>query len=209
MYDNIGLCISILFTGIFLILGFIGLSKEKKSALEQQGRMIEQEQLELERKKQTDSYLSAANILVESVIRDHLKNSYTNEWGILKDDLEALYIQSLKMDDFQEKLKDLITKNDASILDDTEEVLEQAEQGLLRNIRKVMNYMAVCDVSVDSEVSKVRNSALECFEENKKIIMTVSDFIMSLTEYLNNQGSTDNLATLNTYKEALKTAVNT
>ena len=196
------LCFSVLAI-LMLFLSYKKVKTERIRDVEQKVFIEEQQQAAIEEKRQQTSFLSANNMLKESVIRDNLKYSYEHEWSELRTDLLPLYDQSKKMDKLQERLKTLITKNDASVLDDTEDVLEQAEQGLLQNIRKVMNYMDVCDPTVPEEKEKVRNSAVECLKNNKQIIDNVSDFLMSLTEYLNNQGSKDNLNALNTYKEAL------
>lgn len=193
-----------LFTCVMGIMLVVNSIKAKKQIQEQQGKLAAEQQQTIEMHRKANSYLSASNTLVESVIRNHLQDSYNGTWCSLRDVLTPLYHQSEKMDELQTKLKSLITKNDASVLDDTEEVLEQAEQSLLKNIRKVMNYMAVCDPNEPDEVDKVYNSALECKNSNKVILDNVSDFLMALTEYLNNQGSDDGLDVLNSYKDALR-----
>jgi hypothetical protein len=193
-----------LFTCVMGIMLLVNSIKAKKQIQEQQGRLAAEQEQAIEMHRKANSYLSASNTLVESVIRNHLQESYNGTWCRLRDALTPLYHQSEKMDELQTKLKSLITKNDASVLDDTEEVLEQAEQSLLKNIRKVMNYMDVCDPNEPDEVDKVYNSALECKNSNKVILDNVSDFLMALTEYLNNQGSDDGLDVLNSYKDALR-----
>lgn len=193
-----------LFTCVMGIMLLVNSIKAKKQIQEQQGRLAAEQEQAIEMHRKANSYLSASNTLVESVIRNHLQDSYNGTWCSLRDALTPLYHQSEKMDELQGKLKSLITKNDASVLDDTEEVLEQAEQSLLKNIRKVMNYMDVCDPNEPDEVDKVYNSALECKNSNKVILDNVSDFLMALTEYLNNQGSDDGLNVLNSYKDALR-----
>lgn len=200
---------NIFLVGFLLLTVFLIINRIMKAHIEQikeiekQNQIIANQMYELEDKKNKNSFLSATNNLQETVIREHLQQGYINEWSLLQNELMNLYQQSEKMDILQAKLNSLIIKNDATVLDDTEDVLGQAEQGLLQNIRKVMNYMDVCDPNVDSEKEKVKNSALKCYEENQQILNTVSDFLISLTEYLNNQGSNDNLKALNTYKEAL------
>ena len=208
-YRNYIMISNVLLIGFILVTIFVVIKMITKIRVEQIKEIEEQNQIavnqvhELEDKRNQDSFLSATNKLKETVIREHLKQSYMDEWLSLRNELIGLYQQSEKMDTLQAKLNSLITKNDATVLDDTEDVLEQAEQGLLQNIRKVMNYMDVCDPNVDNEREKVKDSAIKCYKENQQILSTVSDFLISLTEYLNNQGSNDNLKALNTYKEAL------
>ena len=212
-YRTISIVHSILLIifGLLLIVNAIKMLKnekiEKQKEIENYNIMQENKRKEEEMTRQENSYLSATNRLSENVLRNHLQKSYTSDWIKLEQYLKPLYEQSKKMDTLQSKLKSLITKNDASVLDDTEDVLIEAEQGLLKNIRKVMNYMDVCDPNVLEESEKVKESAIQNFNENEKILDSVSDFLMSLTEYLNNQGSTDSLNTLNSYKDVLKDTI--
>ena len=208
-FNTISTVLLILFISLMVFFGIkdlIKLISAKKEAMQKEKELELEKLKEIENKKDLNSYLSTSKTLQETVIRQHLKEAFSKTWNELSEELSPLYAQSLKMDDLQDRLKSLITKNDASILDDTEDILNDAEQNLLENIRKVMNYMDVCDPTTFEGREKVRINAKSCFEQNKQIIETATDFLFSLTEYLNNQSSTDSLKILNEYKQALKGA---
>ena len=80
------------------------------------------------------------------------------------------------------------------------EVLGKAEQGLLKNIRKILNYMEVCDPENSVDRSRVAQKAEEYFLENREILNHSSDFLMAMTEYLNSQGAKENLQAMEDYK---------
>lgn len=206
-FSNISTILSIIFLIIlisFSILQALDYFKNQKLQRKIEEENIRKEKEKLENIKLNSSYLSSSKELIEKTIREHLETAYMGKWNILEEELKNLYIQSTKMDDLQEKLKSLITKNDASVLNDTEEILEKAEQDLLKNIRKVMNYMDVCDPDTFEEKEKVKISAQNCYFQNKEILNTTSDFLMALTEFLNSQGDENSLSILNEYKDALK-----
>ncbi|MBQ1548011.1 MAG: hypothetical protein IIZ61_06415, partial [Lachnospiraceae bacterium] len=137
------------------------------------------------------------------LLRDQLKEGIKLKWRELEKDLNVLYDQSVKMDMMQENLANLLKKNGAERLDDAEGVLNKAEQYLLQNIRKVLNYMEVCDNDTDEGVKKVKDSAVACRAENENVLKTTSDFLIAMTEYLNEEGTSDGLSSLMEYKDIL------
>ena len=165
----------------------------------------EEKRLSLEAKRQDDAYLSAKGQLVERLLREELKKYGAGEWKIYASEIENLIRQSVRMDEYQEKLAGLLRKNGAERLDDAEDVLNRAEQYLLQNIRKVLNFLEVCEPEKESEREKVRESITDCFTENTKVLDNTSDFMIALTTYLNEQGGSakEGMDSLNTYKQIL------
>ena len=193
---------------IFVILGLVyGIrflivhKKELKEQLQDKVAIEEQKRLENESIKRKEAYRDTSGRLDENMIREDLNKLADGDWINLSSVIKSLYIHSERMDTYQEKLDLLLEKNGAEALDDTAEVLEKAEQQLLQNIRKVLNYMDVLDPSNDEQ--KVGTYLNQCITENEKILNNVSDFLLSVTEYLNNQGSVDGLDDLNNYKQVL------
>ena len=200
------LVLVILFLVLTVILGgteVLRLSKERKEYAEEVVRRQEaQNNLRLEENKK-GSYLDTSGQLVERLLRDQLKEGIKLKWRELEKDLNVLYDQSVKMDMMQENLANLLKKNGAERLDDAEGVLNKAEQYLLQNIRKVLNYMEVCDSDTDEGVKKVKDSAVACRAENENVLKTTSDFLIAMTEYLNEEGTSDGLSSLMEYKDIL------
>ena len=155
-------------------------------------------------KRDEESVLSVKKRLSEQTIRKELTDGMS-EWEAYKDGIRMLIDQSARMDDQQSKLSDLLRKNGADKLDDAEDILDRVEQGLLKNIRKVLNYMEVGSPDRSADCEKVKGSIEECIKENDKLLENTSGFLISLTDYLNTQGENDRdeMATLLSFKDIL------
>ena len=88
----------------------------------------------------------------------------------------------------------------ADALNDTEDVLNQVEQYLCRNVRSVLNFMGVAD---DADVDKVRVKLNGCREENKKLLDQTRDFVYAMADFINDQGGKTDLRLLETYRSAI------
>ena len=190
---------------IFLaVLEFFSYRKRVKKEMEIQQSVAEREQTLQQQAKQETSYLASDGVLNEEKLRKELKTKASQYSPIANTYLKPLWEQSVKMDEMQEKLSVLLAKNGADRLDDAEEMLVKAEQQMLQNLRKVLNYMEVCDSETTDGINKVKDSAIQCKAENQAIMQSSSDFLMAMTEYLNNQGNSENaLESLNNYKNVL------
>lgn len=171
----------------------------------EQAAFEEQNRAYLEAKREDDAYLSASSRLVERMLREELKKYGEGAWGEFSTGIKQAYDQSVQMDKYQDKLSGLLRKNGAERLGDTEEVLDRAEQYLLQNIRKVLNFLEVCDPSSAQGREKVRKSLEDCIRENAGVLQNTEDFLLALTSYLNEQGTgaKDGMASLENYKQIL------
>ncbi len=107
------------------------------------------------------------------------------------------------MDDLQDKLKELLDNNGADALRDTEDILDDVEQHICRNVRKLINNITILDMNNSNDSEKIVNAALECSEENQKLLKLTKDFMSSLVEFLNRQGDSSSEEEIQMYKEAL------
>lgn len=211
MIRNVSLAIFLLFMALFLFYFsavFIANQRDRIENNKKKEEAVHKASLILEQKKENEAFLNSRGNLVETILREKLQENSNGEWHILKNEIEALYQQSVEMDTLQEKLGILLKTNDATRLNDAEEVLEKAEQGLLRNIRKPLNYMEAGSTTDTKSIAKVRESLMTCHETNANILSDARDFLMAMTEYLNGQGDKDNgMESLLSYKEILLASV--
>ena len=156
-------------------------------------------------KRDEESVLSVSKRLSEETIRNELTENLSTYWKVYEDGINMLISQSNKMDDLQARLSDLLRKNGADKLDDAEDTLDRVEQGLLKNIRKVLNYMEVASPEREEDREKVSSSIEQCVGENEKLLENTSGFLIALTDYLNTQGEDDRdeLSTLLSFKDIL------
>ena len=145
--------------------------------------------------------LSVKEKLDNSSLRKLLLQASKGKWAGLSEELGVMISQLQQMDTYQERLHTLLQDNDIKALSDTEEVLEQAEQSLCQNVRKFINYMNVFDEK-DAEV--IRTSAAKTIEKNNEQLSQVRDFVVAVTDFVNQQGSTrQDPDLLNTYKNMI------
>ena len=142
--------------------------------------------------------LSVREKLHNASLRELLKEEASGRWSPLSGDLHTTIEQMEQMDVYQERLHSLLKENDMKALSDTEEVLEQAEQALCQNVRRLINYMGVFD---EKDVDVVRSCLIKTNEKNQEQLDQVRDFVVAVTDFVNRQGSAgQDPDLLNTYK---------
>ncbi len=142
--------------------------------------------------------LSVKEKLQNSSLRELLKKAGEGKWSSLAPELSVMISQLEQMDTYQERLHALLQENDIKALSDTEEVLEQAEQSLCQNVRKIINYLNVFD---EKDVEVVRASVAKTNEKNREQMNQVRDFVVAVTDFVNQQGSSNqDPDMLNNYK---------
>ena len=162
-----------------------------------------QELIEEQHRRQT-ARLSVDNKLDNETLRKVLAQKMGDEWSSCAGDIGVCVQQLTQMDDYQRRLKKLLESNGADTLNDTEDVLDQAEQGMCRNVRKIINYMEVADAGSDEGVAMIKGKIAECEAQNADILKQSREFVFALTEYLNKQGdSSDDISMLEVYKETI------
>ena len=167
----------------------------------------EQERLESARaraKAEAEADLSVSRKLDTNVIRNMLKKEGRNQWECLADSIGRLVAQMDQMDDYQAKLSELLKRNDAGSLKDTEEVLDQVEQYICRNMRKALNYLSILRSDDAGDRKKAQEQLRACAEDNEQQLKQVQEFLLALADLLNMQGSgTAEIETLEMYKNII------
>lgn len=168
--------------------------------------ILKKKEEELVREKSlSEAGLSLGKKLDGTVIRKMLVLAKNTEWKSLSVEIDRCLGQMDQMDDYQKKLEFLLAKNDAGAWKDTEDVLDQVEQYLYRNIRKVLNYLNVLN---SSDMERARIKLEECIEDNDSQLSQVQEFLLALTDLLNMQGSgNQEIETLEMYKDMILRSV--
>jgi len=154
--------------------------------------------------REAESGLSAEKKLENKDLRAMLQEYSLGDWKSLAQDIEPCIEQLHGIDSEQERLHVLLKHNAAEVLADTESILDQAEQSMCRNVRKVLNYMSVYHQDSSADTAMMRGNLAKCREDNDKILNEAHEFLVALTEYLNGQGDSkyDNTM-LESYKKTL------
>lgn len=106
------------------------------------------------------------------------------------------------MNDYQARLDRLLQNNGADALSDTRDVLDQVEQYICKNVRKVLNYFEV--LSETTSEAALTDAFDNCIEDNQTQLNQVQELLLALAEFLNNQGDNGNeLASLELYKKTI------
>ena len=143
-------------------------------------------------------------------VKDNLESLYMS-WDTAKfrDRFNKLFIEMSTMDSYQDKLKLLLDKNGAEALRDTEDILNKVEQHLCRNVRKVINTMLVLDCNVPGDQKTAAEVMDTCAENNDKLLESTKNFMLSVSQALNNQdGDEGTLQELESYKNILTRQIN-
>ena len=130
--------------------------------------------------------LSVKEKLSNSSLRQILENQASGKWKSLAGEIRKTVSQMEMMDSYQERLHNLLKENDVKALSDTEEILDQAEQYLCQNVRKLINYMNVFD---ENDVEVVKASVEKTNAKNDEQLAQVRDFIKAVTDFVNQQGT--------------------
>ena len=123
-------------------------------------------------------------------IRENLKEK-SGAWiqdTYISGAFNTIYANMDDMDGYQSKLKELLDRNGADALRDTEEVLDKVEQHICRNIRKLINIMIVLDSRNGNDREVLLTTAKNCTEDNQKLLDSTRNFMMAVSQFLNSQG---------------------
>lgn len=191
-----GLRMTNLFISIFRMIGFgllgmgmyhlaiyFHLKKKVTQAMEQEAERLS---LEEERKKKEDGTLSVFGDLSDEYVLKETSRQGLSKWNCLKPEIETLTDQMVLMNSYQDRLSKLLINNEAQSLCEAEELVSKMEQQILLNVRKVLNYMEIFDVP-DRE--KMKECILQCAKENTGLLNATKDFLLCVTNFLNNQGN--------------------
>jgi FtsZ-interacting cell division protein ZipA len=198
-------------TGAILVHFLLNWSKHQKHKQAQDAETarrqvaMEEEALEKERHREI---LSVSKKMDSQRLRDLLSAREAGAWIRLAQPIARIRMQLDIMDEYQEKLLHLLETNGADSLSNTNEVLDQVEQYLCKNVRKVLNYMDVADEDNERDAEQVSLRLAACHEEGQKQLQQVQEFLFALAEFLNKQGDDDNgMDMLNIYKSTILSSI--
>lgn len=191
-----GLIAEVALVILFLILSLRDARKKNAAKKEEREQSADRQKLEAD--------LPVNGRLTDVKVRELLKENASGKWRALQDAIGGLAAQMCQMDSYQERLANLLTSNQASTLGDTEEVLDQVEQYICRNIRKVLNYMTVYDPASQEDAARLEKLIEECRDANQEQLTQTKEFVFALTEFLNRQGdSSQDTYSLELYKKLI------
>ena len=102
------------------------------------------------------------------------------------------------------KIVRLLENNGVTSLSDTQEVLDKVEQYLCKEVRKVINLINVSDEESIEDAERINAQLRQCYKECQVQLDQVKDFLFTMAEFLNRQGSDDTTPeTLEMYKKCI------
>ncbi|MBR6156663.1 MAG: hypothetical protein IKQ27_06865 [Lachnospiraceae bacterium] len=185
-------------TTVYTFLYFAG--KRKQEWLGEQDLRIIDEQKEIEAQKQ--ARLSVNKDIDPQDLRSELQDQKSYSWAVFGPAIDELIAQFDKMDSYQERFHKLLMDNGVNTLGDTEDVINQVEQYMCRNVRSVVNFMMVADTDATGKAG-MEEKLTKCIGENKGLLEQTRDFIYAMTEFLNDQGGKADTRLLESYKDTL------
>ncbi len=193
---------------VYFLLNWKQYQTQKRTQDEETARQqaaLEEEALEKERHREI---LSVSKKMDAMRLKELLATYETQTWSMLAQPIAKIRMQLDIMDEYQDKLVHLLETNGADSLSNTNEVLDQVEQYLCKNVRKVLNYMDVADEDSEKDVEQVKLRLNACHEEGQKQLQQVQEFLFALAEFLNKQGDDDNsMDLLNIYKSTILSSI--
>lgn len=190
-----GMLIPIFVCVIILIFTFLKIFKQKqkqKEQLQDEENKTKQATAALEQLKKDQAFLSVKSKIDADNLQTILKQSANTTWNILHEELTNCIIQMETMDDYQKQLNNLILNNGADALSDTKDVLDQVEQYICRNIRKILNYMELYNPKKDSDTVELRSKLKICQTDTQDKLDKTKKFLFTLVDFLNTQGEDNN-----------------
>lgn len=155
-----------------------------------------------ELRRQKESPLSVSGRMDPAELQNRMRQAAEIAPSGIAPGIRKIADEMAQMDRLQEKLNRLLKNNGADALGNTEDILDQVEQYLCRNVRKVLNYLDVLDWTEDRAIlsEKLEN----CRRDNAVQLEKAQELIVALTEFLNSQGdSGDTAETLEMYKQTI------
>lgn len=162
----------------------------------------EDERRRLEQRK--NAALSVDGEMDAATVRRLLEEQSRGKWSAAYTEIYECVEQMEQMDSYQERLGKLLADNGADRLADTEDILNQVEQFICRNVRSVLNFMAVADEDALPQVKERLNA---CREENKALLQQTRDFIYAMADFLNDQGGKADTRLLETYRNTILSTI--
>ena len=185
---------------------------ERRSAMKEEEKEHKEDlarQAEAERKiRQKESPLAVSDRLEPPTLQKGLRGAIEMTDGEAGALLGSILKQMYRMDELQARHETLLKNNAAYALSDTADILDQVEQYMCRNVRKVLNYVSVLDASDPHDRGTLTAHLKECVDLNGEQLKKTQDFLVALTEFLNRQGDgKGGSEALDMYKETILKAI--
>lgn len=132
--------------------------------------------------------LSVDGELDPAEIRRILLDNSAGEWSRYRGNISLCVGVLDQMQESMGRLDTLLEMNGAGTLQDTKDVLRQAQQYICRNMRKVINYLYAVDIDSREAEGGIRQRFSDCISDSTRMLDKVNDFLISLSDYLNSQG---------------------
>lgn len=139
-------------------------------------------------KRRAESPLAVSDRLDPPTLQSRVREAAASLSGEHQTVMTEILHQMQKMDELQDKHLKLLKNNAAYALNDTEEILDQVEQYMCRNVRKILNYVDVLDMSSQQDRRTLLVHLKECEAHNGEQLQKTQEFLVALTEFLNQQG---------------------
>lgn len=178
-------------------------SKKKKEILEAK-RQLEEEKRQKAMTMEKAKY-APNNSLDDDYIYEHLQEWQSKDWGQkFPVQIGNILHQMDDMNRYQGKLNKLITNNGAKYLNDSTEVLDNVEQYILRNVRKLLNCFDIYEATDISDTEKMQELLDKIEKDNTVQLYNVKEFLFAATDFVNQQGDDNtDIKKLNIYKETI------
>lgn len=138
------------------------------------------------------------------LLLDEARDGASGDWSSLRQPLLDCRQQLTDMDEYQDRLHKLLKNNDAQALSNTEDIVDNVEQYMLRNVRKVCNYMQIYDSSDAGSRARVSDQLQECNQTNRTQLAQIQEFMSAIADFLNKQGEdSSSLEMLEIYKNTI------
>lgn len=192
----------VLLAALLILLGAAAAKRREETLRQNDAARSQKERQAAESAAAAD--LSVKKKLDAAAIRQILNKEKTGRWSLLEDEISSCISQLDRMDQYQARLKELLALNDALSLKDTEDVLDQVEQYLCKNMRKAINYLNILDPESAEDAKAARKKLHSCAEENEDSLKRTQEFLIALTDFLNQQGDgTGEIDLLDVYKNTI------
>ncbi|MCR5304510.1 MAG: hypothetical protein K6E33_08110, partial [Lachnospiraceae bacterium] len=174
--------------------------QSRKRMMKEQAMSAAQKEEQDEAEKRRKAKLSVKGDLDARTVKELLMEESRGRWSFAYELIYECVEQMEQMDSYQDRLKNLLMNNGADALTNTEDLLNQVEQYLCRNVRNVLNFMEVAD---NDSSDQVRVRLMTCKDENQKLLAQTRDFIYAMADFLNNQSGKADMRMLESYRNTI------
>lgn len=152
------------------------------------------------RKVVSQPIISEENVLLQEKLLEYRDK----EWFSIRESIDNAVDYLRQMNDIQARLDLLLEQNNAAVLSDTKDAMQQVEDYLCRNIRSAVNYMVIYRNDRRTDVIKMQAIIDQCNAKNREKLDEATDFMEVLTRFLNDRDDSGvTTDTLDVYKKTL------